>query len=111
MSPEGEVIRSFVYDLAGRLIEEADANGIATCYEYNRAGWLVRKWEPVEESKEGILYNLTCYAYDKAGNKIQEKRSGKAVEKGSYPAQWLILNFTYDKRNRLIKVEDSLGAA
>ena len=45
LSPEGEVIRSFVYDLAGRLIKEADANGIATCYEYNRAGWLVRKWE------------------------------------------------------------------
>lgn len=71
ISPEGEVIRSFVYDLAGRLTEEADANGNATCYEYNRAGWLVRKWEPVEESKEGILYNLTCYAYDKAGNKIR----------------------------------------
>lgn len=111
IQPDGTVIKQYTYDLEGRLIEEADANGIATCYEYNRAGWLVRKWEPVEESKEGILYNLTCYSYDKAGNKIQEKRSGKAVEKGSYPAQWLTLNFTYDKRNRLIKVEDSLGAA
>ncbi|MBQ3782108.1 MAG: hypothetical protein II838_01535 [Lachnospiraceae bacterium] len=28
LSLEGEVIRSFVYDLAGRLIKEVDANGI-----------------------------------------------------------------------------------
>ena len=107
----GTVIRSFVYDRAGRLTEERDAAGNATLYRYNYAGWLTEKREPVEEKDKELLYNVTKFEYDKTGNKILEKRSGEAVRKDQNPPEWLTLSFEYDRRNRLTKVSDSLGAA
>ena len=111
IAPNGTAIRRFVYDTAGRLTEERDANGNATLYRYNYAGWLMEKREPVEEKDGQLLYQVTKYEYDRAGNKTEEKRGREAVKKGHHPLEWLTLTFTYDKRNRLVKVEDSLGAA
>ena len=107
----GTVIRSFAYDRAGRLTEERDACRNAVLYRYNYAGWLMEKREPVEKKDGELLYRVTKFGYDKAGNKILEKRSGEAVKKEQNPQKWLTLSFEYDRRNRLTRVSDSLGAA
>lgn len=87
----GTVIRSFAYDRAGRLTEERDACRNAVLYRYNYAGWLMEKREPVEKKDGELLYRVTKFGYDKAGNKILEKRSGEAVKKEQGPSEWLTL--------------------
>ncbi|BCJ95516.1 hypothetical protein acsn021_30850 [Anaerocolumna cellulosilytica] len=145
MDTEGTVVRRFVYDKKGRLVKDINAEGYTygdtdeerygILYQYNQAGWLLEKREPVEivrtpeitayaselvsnvntqmtEPKKGaILYNLTVYEYDLAGNCVVEKHSPEAVSEYGYPTKYHSIYFEYDKRNRLVRVSDSLGAA
>ena len=120
---EGKTFRRFVYDKKGRLIESFEGEAShGTRYEYDYAGRLTRKWVPVRvvsatpdsvtgENTGTVLYNLTCYDYDTAGNRILERRSGEEVTWGSMPLHFLDIRMHYDKQNRLVRVEDSLGAA
>ena len=83
--PEGNIARKFIYDIEGNVVKEIDAKGYlsadtderryGTLYKYNTAGWLLEKRVPVEQASGNILYNVTLYKYDKAGKKIEEKKS------------------------------------
>lgn len=125
---EGEVVYRFLYDFKGRLRKEINGEGYLSAdtdeerygilYYYNCAGWLVEKREPVKENSfhqaaaRTILYQLTTYEYDLVGNCIAEHHYQEFVTKTQQPKSTpLTISFTYDKRNRLLQVCDSLGAA
>ena len=60
-----------------------------------------------------MYYRMTSYAYDGNGNRTRETRHG-----GKYGEDWkqweagtdLVLSFSYDARNRLLRAWDGLGA-
>lgn len=110
---QGRNYRSFRYDIKGRLIElrEGDATvGISLTYDI--AGRLIEKRMPVRIDENGnTLWNVTMYEYDLANNRILERRSGDEVKEGELPQHFLDVRMSYDKQNRLVMVEDSLGAA
>lgn len=112
LDEKDRIYRSYRYDLKGRLIEVklGDAE-YGTKYVYGVAGQLLEKWMPVRKDENGcVLWNVTLYEYDIVGNRILERRSGDEVKEGEYPKHYLDIRMSYDKQNRLIKIEDSLGA-
>ncbi|MBP2021909.1 RHS repeat-associated protein [Clostridium punense] len=64
----------------------------------------------MEEENNVVLYSLTLFIYDEAGNKITERRSRDFVDSKSYSNYYHELHFAYDKNNRLIEVKDNSGA-
>ena len=111
--PDGVVEETNVYDLWGNCVQKTDAEGYTTYYSYDLMGRLVRELAPVGSGAGDVSYRMTEYAYDGNGNRIRETRYG-----GSYTEDCtlteagtdLILTLTYDARNRLVRVEDGLGA-
>lgn len=111
--PDGVVEETNVYDLWGNCVQKTDAEGYTTRYTYDLLGRLVRELAPVGSGAEDVSYRMTEYAYDGNGNRIQETRyGGRYTENGTLTEAGtdLILTFTYDARNRLVRVEDGLGA-
>ena len=103
--------RRFLYDKKGRLIRQMEGGSqYGTRYDYDLAGRLIQKWTPVREDGEGALYNVTCYRYDAVGNCILERRSCDEVREGGTPVHYLDIRRWYDRQNRLVHVEDGLGA-
>jgi len=117
---EGKVERKFIYDIEGRVVKEINARGylsgdsdeerFGTLYKYNLAGWMTEKRVPVERKQNEILYNVTVYKYDKAGNRTEEKRSPEYVGKEENPKEWNTISYKYDKNNRVVEISDSTGA-
>ncbi len=111
-APSGEPLKCYTYDLKGRVTQEYNGTDTApTLYTYNLRGDLIEKRIPVKETEGRVYYNVTIYEYDTAGNRVKERRGIDTAEAGETPLSFLDITMTYDKRNRLIKVEDSLGAA
>jgi RHS repeat-associated protein len=113
LDDQGNIYRAYRYDLKGRMIESiiGDA-GYGTKYTYDLAGQMIEKRVPVRKDEEGsVLWNVTLYEYDVVGNRVLERRSGDEVKEGEIPQHFVDIRMSYDKQNRLIKVEDSLGAA
>ena len=120
MGPDGRIKKRYVYDLHGNLCKEIDPAGmstgesdeecIGTLYTYNYAGWLLEKRTPVREKEGQVFYGLERYAYDQAGNRIQEKRYLEEQSLTSAGGRVLTISYAYDKDNRLVEVKDSTGA-
>jgi RHS repeat-associated protein len=112
--PDGSQQVEYTYDLLGNPTRKTDALGRTTWYTYDLKGQLCEIYRPVKEKDQELLYQRTTYAYDANGNKIGEQRLGGywsldgqlKEEEGN----GLHLKFFYDKRDRLNRVEDGLGA-
>ena len=119
--PEGNVVQRYVYDLCGNIIKKIDAQGClaganddsrtGTLYRYNGIGWLVEKREPVKAEDGAVLYRVTRYSYDPAGNMTRERRLQNFQSETSNEGPVHSISFDYDKDNRRIRVSDSTGAA
>jgi len=118
--PDGNVVKKYIYDIEGRLVKEIDTKGYlsadkdenryGTIYKYNSAGWLTEKRVPVEKQSERILYNITQYVYDKAGRRIEEKRSPEYVDENNFTQKWNVIFYSYDRNGRIVRISDSTGA-
>lgn len=112
--PNGVLLFSAEYDLAGNLVAETDGAGRITYRSYTLDGHLQELLQPMEEQEGEILYRKTIYDYDPNGNLIREQRCGGYWDRyGSMvkaDGAGLVLQFAYDKRNRRIRVEDGTGA-
>jgi YD repeat-containing protein len=119
-APDRTVLWRYVYDLRGNLLKIISAKGMATgstdeertgsLYTYNRLGWLMESRIPVSIQDNEIQYRLTKYKYDKAGNRIQERRFCEYQTKDSEGGIVHTINYTYDADDRLIQVSDCTGA-
>lgn len=82
---------------------------------YALDGSLQELLQPTEEGDGEILYRRTAYDYDLNGNMVREQRCGGYWDRNGNLVKTdgadLILQFTYDKRDRRIRVEDGTGAA
>lgn len=121
-APDGTVEKRYVYDLRGNIVKLIDAAGylagdsdetrIGALYLYNQAGWLLEKREPVQKGEGGaVLYRLTEYRYDAAGNMEEERRYQDCQTAESAAGPVLSIFFAYDKDDRLVRVSDSTSAA
>ncbi|BCZ45186.1 hypothetical protein psyc5s11_12530 [Clostridium gelidum] len=104
--------KTFEYDLHGNIIKEIDNEGNATLFKYDLLGNLIEKRVPAErdESEVAIKYNLTCYTYDKNGNKILEKHGIDLVDEDEVCNYYHEIYFEYDEENRIVNVKDKYGA-
>lgn len=112
-APDGTVEETRAYDLWGNLVTKTDAEGYTTHYAYDLAGRLTRELVPVGDGTDDPACRMTEYAYDAAGNCIKETRFGGSYTEDGIQKEAgndLTLTFAYDARNRLVRVEDSLGA-
>jgi RHS repeat-associated protein len=110
INEEGIEEKTFDYDLHGNIIKETDIEGNAILFKYDLLGNLIEKRVPVEEDEAEIKYNVTCYAYDKNGNKILEKHGTTLVSKSEICNSYHQIYFKYDEENRLVEVKDKYGA-
>ena len=94
------------YDLKGRPVEEVNALGEKILYAYDLAGRRTGIWKQMGEDS----YQATTYRYDAAGNVVEERRGSEAVSALEEPSRFLAIRKTYDKENRLVRVEDGTGA-
>ncbi|WP_289804739.1 RHS repeat domain-containing protein, partial [Dubosiella newyorkensis] len=111
-APDGTILRRYVYDLHGNLTKAIHADWINTgktdeerigeLYVYNRIGWLIEHRIPVSIQDKEVLYQLTKYQYDKAGNRIQERRFCEYQTKESESGVVHTIDYTYDEDDRLI---------
>ena len=122
IAPDGVVDKRYVYDLCGNIVKLIGAEGylagndddtrIGTLYCYNAAGWLTQKREPIKQDEAGeVLYRLTEYRYDRAGNMVEEQRYQDFQNAQSASGLVHTIKYTYDTDNRLVQVGDSTGAA
>ena len=120
-APDGTVLRRYVYDLHGNLTKliradwmrtgETDEARTGELYAYNRLGWLMESRIPVSVQDDGeVLYRLTKYRYDKAGNRIQERRFCESQTRESESGIVHTIDYTYDADDRLVRVGDCTGA-
>ncbi len=111
--PDGTAGESYAYDLKGRCVCRTDADGFSTYYAYDLLGRLIEELSPAGEDAGRAVYRRTSYEYDNNGSLIRETRhGGEYREDGTVLTQGedLTLSFAYDAKNRLVSVEDGLGA-
>lgn len=112
--PDGVLQASYAYDLAGNLIRETDGEGNSTYRTYIPFGEVRELLRPAMQLDGEMLYEKTTWQYDACGNLICEQRHGGYWDQESRLVKEegfdLSLHFSYDKRNRRIRVEDGLGA-
>ncbi|WP_242860860.1 DUF6531 domain-containing protein, partial [Defluviitalea phaphyphila] len=118
----GNVIKKYIYNEVDQVIKEINAKGYKSgkddesrygiLYKYNKAGWLIAKYEPktIDEKSGQVLYKGTFYKYDKNGNVIEEIKSGEYLLENEKPTKYNTIKYKYDSMNRVIIVEDSTGA-
>ena len=113
--PDGALLFSAEYDLMGNLTAETDGMGRTSYMKYTLDGHLQELLEPAGEQDGEILYQRTAYEYDLNGNMVKEQHCGGYWDRDGKLVQTdgagLTLQFTYDRRNRRIRVEDGTGAA
>ena len=111
--PDGVVENTYVYDAWGNCVRKTDEKGGKTYHKYDLKGRLTRELVPVGEDPSDGKYCMTSYEYDGNGNRVKEVRYGgihNADGELLLPGEDLVLDFVYDARDRLIRVEDGLGA-
>ena len=108
--PEGNEIRRYEYDKHGQVLQETDGEGKETLYKYNGLGQITRQQVSVRREAETTYYRAIKYSYDQQGNKIEEAYGKEGTERDADPSEWLRIQFSYDKNNRLSQVEDGYGA-
>ena len=112
--PDGALLFSAEYDLMGNLTAETDAMGRTAYRKHTLDGQLQELLEPADERDGEILYRRTAYEYDLNGNMVREQRCGGYWDRNGNlimaDGADLVLQFTYDKRNRRIRAEDGTGA-
>ncbi|MCI6451754.1 DUF6531 domain-containing protein, partial [Hungatella sp.] len=108
--PEGNEIRRYEYDKHGQVLQETDGEGKETLYKYNGLGQITRQQVSVRREAETTYYRVIKYSYDQQGNKIEEAYGKEETERDADPSEWLRIQFSYDKNNRLAQVEDGYGA-
>ena len=114
IGPDGVRQVSYAYDPAGNLMEETDAEGRCTYRSYTAFGELKEQLKPALKKDGVMLYERTTWQYDRCGNVLLEQRHGGYWDSNGVLVKedgaGLALRFTYDSRNRRIRVEDGLGA-
>ena len=108
--PEGNEIRRYEYDKHGQVLQETDGEGKETLYKYNGLGQITCQQVSVRREAETTYYRVIKYSYDQQGNKIEEAYGKEETERDADPSEWLRIQFSYDKNNRLAQVEDGYGA-
>lgn len=111
--PDGVMENTYAYDAWGNCVRKTDEKGCNTYYAYDLIGRLIRELAPVGEDPADGKYRMTSYAYDGNGNRVKEVRHGGTYDADGellLPGEDLALDFVYDARDRLIRVEDGLGA-
>ncbi|XBX09627.1 hypothetical protein QMP26_17220 [Enterocloster clostridioformis] len=103
-------IRRYEYDRHGQVLQETDGEGKETLYKYNGLGQITRQQVSVRREAETTYYRVIKYSYDQQGNKIEEAYGKEETERDAGPSEWLRIQFSYDKNNRLSQVEDGYGA-
>lgn len=114
IGPDGSKQAEYTYDLLGNPTRKTDALGRTTWYTYDLKGQLCEVYRPFKEKDQEILYQRTTYTYDANGNKTSEQRYGGYWSLDGHLKEeegtGLHLKFSYDKRDRIIRVADGLGA-
>lgn len=120
VAPDGRVRKRFVYDLHGNPVKVIDAEGMRTgetdeerigeLSVYNYLGWLLENRRPVAEENGQVRYRLIQYQYDKAGNRICERRFQEYQTKTSASGVVQTIFYRYDADGRLIRAQDDAGA-
>ena len=114
MAPEGNTESEYTYDLCGNVLSHKDAMGRTAFYQYDFQNHLIQMLHPAKEEGTRTLYQRITFSYDENGNKKEEIRHGGYWDKEgkmiSEEGTDLCLSFAYDSRNRLIDINDGLGA-
>lgn len=115
MSTEGKIDFSNTYDEEYRIVEQRDAKGLATCLAYDtlsRPGYTITTIRNRMGETSQYIHNeqlllvekrngegqIETYRYNAHGQEIEHQRAGSDVQRRYY-----------DKRGRLIQLEDALG--
>lgn len=119
-NPLGITEHRYVYDLAGNLVKDIDAKGYlsadtdeertGTLYRYDLTGNVTEIRKPLQVTDAGAAYRLVSYRYDLCGNCIEEKRYLDYQTTDSAKGRVNVIRYTYDKANRLVRINDSMGA-
>lgn len=119
--PAGLVQKRYVYDLRGNIVKlitakgylmgESDDERVGELYCYNHMGWLTEARKPVKEEDGTVLYQLTQYRYDLAGNLVKELRYRDYQTADSEKGVVHTIAYKYDRNHRLMRVSDCTGAA
>ena len=120
INPEDETEGLYTYDMCGNTLSYTDGAGRSIYYSYNLQGKLIQVLRPAEEKEGQVLYERISFKYYTSGTMVgtadlkeQIRHSGYWSREGKLVKEEgkdLTLQFTYDARNRLIKVEDNVGA-
>ncbi|MDR2508799.1 MAG: DUF6531 domain-containing protein, partial [Candidatus Ancillula sp.] len=86
------VLEEYLYDQNGNVVQIKDANANISQYVYNAKNELISAADP--------LGNVTSFAYDLRGNKVQEIRPAESVESSENSGS-AITRFEYDDANNL----------
>ncbi len=93
------------YDVQGQVVGEYTPRGtkdsVATRYEYNILGQMIRSEIPQEKTDGSISYQKTTLEYDNAGN-VTEKEEQIDSDRTART------EYTYDKRGSLVMVKNCL---
>ena len=108
--PEENEIRRYEYNGHGQVTRETDGEGKETLFQYNGLGQLTRQQVSIRRESDTVYYRVICYRYDQQGNKVEELYGKEEVERDADPAEWMRIQFAYDKNNHLTAVEDEYGA-
>ncbi|MCX7922699.1 MAG: S8 family serine peptidase [Clostridia bacterium] len=125
-----KAVTVYIYDYAGRLVEQqnpdgtkikaeyntngtvktsTDANGSITYYRYDGLNRLTEQWTPFEVANGAIVYTYTKTEYDKAGRKTAEKAGKEKVGLYQIPFTFVTKSYTYYKDGKVKTVTDSSG--
>ncbi|MDP4144966.1 MAG: right-handed parallel beta-helix repeat-containing protein, partial [Bacillota bacterium] len=134
-----KAVTTFIYDYAGRQIEQdnpdgtketvsyyatgskktyTDVNGATTYYNYDHLNRLIEVWTPIESINGTTLYSYSNIVYDNGGRKLSES-IGKDkvkyvvvngnVDPSSRPVNLITTSYTYYENNKVKTVTDSSG--
>ncbi len=80
------VVAAFTYDLAGELVEQADAMGRKTAYRYYTDGLLKQTYAKGFQNEDGTKRDITLadFTYDAAGNVTKVVSTGNQVTTTEY---------------------------
>ncbi|MEM1182384.1 MAG: polymorphic toxin-type HINT domain-containing protein, partial [Acidobacteriota bacterium] len=116
----GDQTRRFVYDAAGRLTSEVDAEGHAAFYKYDRASNVIREIDRrgtvvehdydvrnrrvltrlrLSRGRDEAVWAETSYSYDPVSNPVRERQANGNV-----------VVTTFDGLDRVTEIRDSVGA-
>lgn len=102
-------VESFVYDLAGNLIEKGDTSGARTLYWHDARGQVKYELTATEIDGANKKGALTRYYYDANGNVTETRRFGALVTlpaspggtEPTEPGAYRATTYTYDNMNRV----------